>query len=112
MTPSDCIGAIDRQISLHGQPVSVVFVEMSGNTTLSTQAFVRAYRLDELAPGLGITQGDSLAIFSPTGLLAAPRIIRKNDRVNVDGRDRNIEAATPVKILDVVVRWNVQILGS
>jgi hypothetical protein len=106
MTPADAIQSIDRQIAAHGQVAKLERAKpaFSGNIPV----FHRGYRPDELSGG--IQQGDSTAILSPTNLAVAG-VPKRLDKLTVGGRKRNIEAAEPVYMNDVLVRVNLWLRG-
>jgi hypothetical protein len=107
LTPEAAIAALDRQIAQSGQTVILTFVETELTTAIPIPAFVRGYQPQELVGG--IIQGDTLVVVSPTNLIAAPRLLRRNDRVTIAGRVRHIEDVIPVG--DPPVRLNIQVRG-
>ncbi|WP_264045527.1 hypothetical protein [Methylobacterium flocculans] len=104
MTPAAAIAALDRQISAHGQAVTLQRLNPASASGL--RAFFRGYKPDELAGG--IQQGDSTAVLSPTGLGALPKRL---DRLDVSGRVRTIQAVEPVEMKGVLVRVNLWLRG-
>ena len=72
------------------------------------------YRPEELVGG--IVQGDTKVILSPTQILAAswPGTLswpRTGDKIVINGRERNIQAAPPKLIDGAVVRIDLQVRG-
>ncbi|WP_454917312.1 hypothetical protein [Xanthobacter sediminis] len=118
MTPAAAIAALNRQLRLHGQDVVLRrYIVVSGVRTpvdATVRASVRDFRPDELAGG--IVQGDTQVVLSPSGIIAAawpgpqdwPRI---GDRVEIDGRERAVQAAPVVRMAGTVVRINMQVRG-
>lgn len=113
MTPWRAIAMLDRQIRAHGQPVTLRRMVTNGDPVdLQVGAFVRGYKPEELVGG--IAQGDTMVTLSPTSLAgsaleASPP--RRNDKVLVDGRLRNVEMADPVRLAGTLVRLNLQVRG-
>lgn len=109
MTPAQAIAQLDRQIASHGQPVTLRRLSPAASGAL--RAFFRGYRPDELSGG--IQQGDSTAIVSPTGLAASgfPGRPKVNDKLDVSGRTRNVQAVEPVEIDGTLVRLNLWLRG-
>lgn len=115
MSPEQAIAALDRQIAEHGQDVTLRrAVQNEDAIERDARAFVRGYRPDELVGG--IQQGDTQVTISPTSLpqefadTDADRL-RRNDRIVIDGRRRNIEFANPVRMNGVLVRINCLVRG-
>lgn len=111
MTPASAIATLDRLIRADGQNVTIIFVEISGETQFPTRAFSRGYQPHELIGG--IEQGDTLAIISATGLINAPRLPRRNDRLllSATAKMKNIENGTAVDLGEQLVRMNLQLRG-
>lgn len=112
MTPTAAIAALDRQLAAHGQSVTLRRFTGVGSartfTDATVRAFVRDYRPDELAGG--IVQGDTVVTLSPTDV-AAGGLPKIGDKVVIDGRERTVQAAPPVRIAGMVVRINLQVRG-
>lgn len=115
MKPSRAIAMLDRQVANHGQAVTLRrIVPGSSELDASVRAVVRGYRPEQVTDAA--TVGSSSVTVSPTALKgtafeaggAWPTV---GDRVVVDGRVRIIEAAEPLKIDDVVVRFNLVVAG-
>lgn len=122
------LAALDRALARKGE---VITLRRSSGSTPSTffdvelKAIVRGYTPQELIGGL--SQTDSLVIISPNDLARAqwpggqtpqtgmfvsdPRLPRKNDRVIVQGRTRNVETVGPIFVGDEMVRIEMRILG-
>jgi len=103
------IAMLDDQIAENGQDISLVLVAPSSKTTIPCRAFVRQYQPHELTGG--ILQGDTLVVVSPTALVTASRLPRRNDQVIVDGATKHIEYPNPVKLDNQLVRINLQVRG-
>lgn len=119
MTPADAIAILDRQLAEHGQTITLRR-NGSPNVDVSLSAFVRGYEPRELNGG--VVQGDSEVTISPTGIGSWPgalaqsdgsdtKVPRKNDKVLIAGRLRNIEASAPIYIGSTLVRINLQVRG-
>lgn len=119
MTPANAIAKLDAQLAVHGQTITL---RRSGspNVDVSLLAFVRGYEPRELNGG--VVQGDSEVTISPTGIGSWPgalaqsdgtdtKVPRKNDKVVIAGRVRNIEAPMPIYIGSTLVRVNLQVRG-
>lgn len=115
MTPETAIDQLDRQIAAHGEEITLRRVlPNAAALEASMRGVVRGYRPEQITDG--ITLGASQVILSPTALMGTPfeaeeNWPRKNDRIIIDGRVRNIEAPNPIKINDVLVRFNLQVAG-
>lgn len=86
-------------------------------------AVVRGYAPAEVAGS--IAEGDSKIIISPSEIIASGwpgpgvvgaterdrRVPRRGDRIIIAGRARNIEAAAPFYVADVLVRIELQARG-
>jgi hypothetical protein len=119
---------LDAMLRSDGQQVTlrrVVGTTNQANVDCTCRALVRGYRADELAGG--IIQGDSLVILSATDIERAQwpggqpvtsppngldvRVPKKNDKIIIMGRPRNIEAADPVYVDGQLHRINVTVRG-
>lgn len=128
MSPEDCIAALDDALADDGQDVVLRRVVGQGagmvNVDVVCRAVVRPYRLreDELAGG--ISQTVLLVSISPTqiataqwpggsmpGQTVAPSLPRRNDKMIIDGRLRNVEACVPISIGNVAVRYDLSVTG-
>ncbi|WP_336799572.1 hypothetical protein [Kaistia sp. MMO-174] len=108
MTPDAAIAMLDRTVARHGQTV----ILRRATDDLTARGFVRDYKPEEIVGG--IAQGDTNIALSPTQIAgsqfdAAP--IRRNDKVVIRGRVRNVEAADFLLIDDRLVRINLQVRG-
>jgi hypothetical protein len=121
MKPARAIAMLDRQLAAHGQTVTL---RRPGTPAVSADlpAFVRGYKPQELVGA--ITQGDSEVTLSPThiaesgwpGALAQvdgtdAAVPRKGDKVVIQGRLRNVEAAVPIYLAGTLVRVNLTVRG-
>lgn len=115
MTPGAAIAQLDRQVAAHGQEVTLRRVVPNAAAIEATvRGVVRGYRPEQITDG--ITMGASQVILSPSALIGTPFEAeeswpRKNDKVIINGRVRNIEAPDPIKVNDVLVRFNLQVAG-
>lgn len=113
MTPKAAIAMLDRELAKHGQTVVLRRVVANADPlSLTFKAAVRGFQPRDITDG--ITLGMSNVIMSPTSLAGsafAADLPRVNDKISIFGRLRNIEAADPVAINDVIVRINLQVAG-
>jgi len=116
--------ALDRALARKGE---IIIVRRYTSTLVTwfdveCRAFVRGYTPQELIGG--ISQTDSLVTISPTEIFATqwpggqspgssvdPRIPRKNDRVIIQGRVRNIESVGPFFVASELVRIEMRVIG-
>jgi hypothetical protein len=113
MTPADAIAMLDRSLSRNGQDITLRrVVPNASNIDVTVRAFVRGYQPEEIVGG--VQYGDSLVILSPSSLLntAWPDpLVKRLDKVVVDGRLRTVENAWPVNVNGEIVRINLQVRG-
>ena len=119
---------LDAMLRSDGQQVTlrrVVGTTNQTNVDCQCWAFVRGYKAAELAGS--IIQGDSAVILSATDIIAAqwpggqavtsppgvtdPRVPRKGDKVLIEGKARNVEAADPIYVAGDLHRINLQVRG-
>lgn len=123
---ADAIAALDEALADVGQDIRLQ--RLTGSQAIpfevKCRAIVRGYAPDELING--ITQQDSFVILGPTEIdrkgwpgpqsSADPsnvdrRIPRKLDRVFINGKPRNVEAAVGIYVDDTLVRIEMRVLG-
>ncbi|MBN8958578.1 MAG: hypothetical protein J0H17_18735 [Rhizobiales bacterium] len=112
MTPADAIAMLDRQLAAHGEDVVLRRGLAAAPTKTGTvRAFVRGYKPEELVSG--ITQKDSLAVVSPTGLAAIswPGDVIEGDFVTINGRARRVAAVGVFKVAGTPARYELQVTG-
>lgn len=124
MTPDEAIADLNQALVEDGQPIRLQrLVNVGGSqmpTEVTCQAFVRGYQPQELVGG--ITQQDVKVIFSPTEIIAASwqsgrpanedtRVPMKGNRVFINGRARNVEAAAGLYMAGDLVRIEMQCRG-
>lgn len=113
MTPKEAIRMLDDAVKDHGQTITLRRVVPNAASIEATmRAAVRGYRPEQITDG--ITIGSSQVILSPTALKGTPFEAdwpRKNDKVVINGRVRNVEAPDPAMIDDVLVRMNLVVAG-
>lgn len=128
-------GAIDRadlDQELAAEGSDAVLARITGTTNQARfEAVVRAYAAGYMPRELGdqIIQGDTKVTISPTDIertgwpgaqVATPpgtpisdaRVPRKGDKITIQGRERNIEAATPWYVNGELVRIDLQTRGQ
>lgn len=114
MTPAEAIGALDRQLSSHGQKVTVRrYTAPSGTPRPKTElvdvpAFVRAVKKEELVGNIDSTFSN--VTLSPTNILSMWPIV-KGDKLVIEGRERNVEIVKPIKLGDAFVRCDLVVAG-
>ncbi len=120
------IVALDRALAKVGQDIRLQ--RLTGTQSIpfevTCRAVVRGYAPNELING--ITQQDSFVILSPTEIDAKGwpgpqssadpsnidrRVPRKGDRAFINGKARNVEAATGLYVDDTLVRIEMRVLG-
>jgi hypothetical protein len=122
------VSQLDRSLAVDGE--DFVLRRVVGNTNQANvdvvcRGFIRGYMPEELTTT--IIQGDSKIIMSPTQIIAAqwpgglpvissnaaldPRVPRRNDKTIVQGKPRNIEAASPIYLANELVRIELQVRG-
>jgi len=117
---------LDQELAAEGS--DALLVRITGTTNQARfEARVRAYAVGYLPRELGdqIIQGDTKVTISPTDLERAGwpgaqvgtpvgdvRVPRKGDKIVLEGRERNIEAATPWYINGELVRIDLQCRGQ
>ncbi len=118
MTPETAVAALDRHLARNGAPATLRRYTGLGAARVASdvtvQAHVRGYAPEELVGG--IVQGGSKAILSPTQIAAAawpgpqgwPEV---GDKLVVDGRERNVTGAVPMRMAGRVVRIELQVDG-
>lgn len=120
MTPAAAIADLDAQLATDGH--DIVVQRVTGGTTVAqavtVRAFVRGYQPQELVNG--ITQQDAKVILSPTGLAAFNsgaaagldvKVPIKGNRMVINGRARNVEAAVGIYMAGTLVRIEARVLG-
>lgn len=119
---------LDKSLLVDGEDVTlrrVVGTTNQVNIDVVCRAFVRRYQAQELAGT--IIQGDSQLILSPSQIIAAQwpgglsptasdaaldhRVPRKDDKVVVQGKTRNVEMAAPIYVANELVRIELQVRG-
>jgi formylmethanofuran dehydrogenase subunit D len=106
MTPAAAIAMLDRQLSAHGQTVTVK--NRDASVSASVRAHVRVAKEDEIA---GLRQQVWWkVILSPTGL-SALLPIKKGFSVTIEDTERAVELAAPIRMDDVLVRIDLMVAG-
>lgn len=125
MTPAQAIADLDDALSEAGEPCVLRRPGFAGMTPdpvdVAVMARVRTYRPAQIVGA--ILQGDSVAVLSPTEIIAAgwpgadpgdgtdARVPREGDQIVVAGRVRSIVSADPVYMAGALVRINLQVRG-
>jgi hypothetical protein len=127
MSPDVALASLDAKLASVG--VTITLQRLTAGPggvqipfSVDCKAFVRGYRPEELVGG--ISQQDSFVVLSPSEISARgwpgaatkpttldPRVPVKNDKIVIDGRSRNIEAAVGISIGDTLVRIELQVKG-
>lgn len=118
MKPAELV-ALDDALRMVGQSITLRRRIGTGSTFVDVpcRAIVRGYDPRELVGG--ITQTDSKVILSPTdldvptwpGAAGGTLLPRKGDLAVIAGRSRNVEAASPFYVRDILVRIELRVLG-
>jgi hypothetical protein len=125
---NEFVAALDAHLLRAGNDITLRRVTGSApgvsNVDVTVRAAVRSYQPQELVGG--IAQTDSLAIISPTQIaalpwpgngevasatVADPALPRRNDKLVIAGRVRNIEAVMPIYLDGVLVRIELRVNG-
>jgi hypothetical protein len=122
------IADLDSALAEAGQDVILRRIVGSGtalvNIDVKCRASVRTYRLKEEQIDAGIATAVQLVTISPTqineaqwpggglpGQSVSPSIPRRNDKMIIDGRPRNVEAVEPMSVGNQIVRFNLEVVG-
>ncbi|ASP70433.1 hypothetical protein CDO28_01920 [Sinorhizobium meliloti] len=113
MTPAQAIGALDRQLAVHGETIKLRRGTKDAPAfILVVSGFVRGYKASDAIPDSGITQKDSKVIVSPSDLAGWPSPLPKDgDWCEIDGQFRQIVSHDHLKLDNVVVRIELQVKG-
>lgn len=125
MTPAECIDDLDRELRSCGEDVVLCRMQLiAGVQSIAEQvtcrAFVRGYEPNQMMGG--ITQQDSRVVISPTEIIASGwtsgkpanedrRVPMKNNKVIIQGKVRNVEAAVGKYVANELVRIEMRVLG-
>lgn len=112
-TPAGMIARLDAALGRRGETVIVRrYTAPSGTprpkTDITVTASVRAIKAEELIGELDMAA--SVVVLSPTGL-ASLLPLRKGDKIDVQGRERNIELPRPILVQNTLVRINLMVAG-
>ncbi len=112
-TPAVAIADLDKALAETGQNVTLRrYTAPSGSprpkTDLGVRAFVRPLKDEELVGRFDHTY--SKVIFSPTDS-AALLPMKKDDKVVIDDRERNVEFPKHIRYQDVLVRIELLVAG-
>lgn len=112
MTPQQAISALDRQLAVHGQDVTLRSYTGSGEdrepSDVTVRALARDYRPADA--GGGVVQGMTKFTMSPTQIVseAWPSI---GDFIVWQGREYRVAAAPRIELQGEVVRIDVEAEG-
>lgn len=129
MTPTSAVAMLDRQLAAHGEDIRLQWLTAGPSgaqipVEVKCRAFVRGYSPEQLIGG--ITQDQSQVTISPTEIIAqgwpgpalsnaAPeqdrRIPRKDARVFIKDKPRNVEAAQGIYLGGELVRIDMRVKG-
>lgn len=114
MTPASIIADLDASLLRAGEIVTVRrYTAPSGSPRPKTDiedvpASVRAVKPEEMVGDIKATY--SKVVLSPTGLsLLLP--LKKDDKIVIQGRERNIEHPGPIFVRGQLVRMNLTVAG-
>lgn len=103
MMPAQAIAALDRQLAAHGESINW----HRGSITVPCTAIIRGYRSQEISGA--VQQGDRAVTLSPSMLDTLPEGPQRGDRLELaDGTVLHCEDAVPVRVDNVIVRWNAR----
>ncbi len=102
MKPSHAIAMLDRQLTRHGQNVSV---RRGVGAVRSGPGFVRGYEVEKIA-GL-ITLADRKVILSPTDF--GSDLPRAGDDFSTAGKLGKVQDVEPIHLADVLVRIEMRV---
>lgn len=114
MTPASIISDLDASLVRAGETVTVRRYTAPGGTPRpkieeeGIPASVRAVRPEEMVGDIKATF--SKVVLSPTGL-ASLLPLKKDDKIVIQGRERNIEHPGPIFVQGVLVRMNLTVAG-
>lgn len=113
MNPASAKASLRRQLSEHGQDIVLRrYTAPSGNPRpsddLPVRAFVRAVKAEEIVGRIDSTFSN--VAFDPDDA-AGLWPVRKDDKVVIDGKTRNVEVVKPVTLAGVLVRCDLVVAG-
>lgn len=115
----DLIANLGRALQSAGQDIVLRRVTGGVNYDATVRAAVRSFSPEEIAGGIAATAAK--VVISPTQIAAAgwpgdgesgspdPSIPRRNDKVVIAGRVRNVEAVNAIFVANVLVRIVLQV---
>lgn len=126
---SDYVAALDGALADAGEDIilrrTVGTGAAAANVDVTVRASVRAFAPDELVGA--ILQSDSMAIISPTQIIAAqwpggqptsaaihradPRVPKVGDKAIIQGRIRNVTFVEPILVAGELVRIELTVAG-
>lgn len=114
MNPDTIIADLDASLLRAGEVVTIRrYTASSGTPRPKTDiehvpASVRAVKPEEMVGDIKATF--SKVVLSPTGL-ASLLPLKKDDKIVIQGRERNIEHPGPIFVQGVLVRMNLTVAG-
>jgi hypothetical protein len=114
MNPESIIADLDASLLRTGEKVTVRrYTASSGTPRPKTDidnvpAAVRAVKPEEMVGDIKATH--SRVVLSPSGL-ASLLPLKKDDKIVIQGRERNIDHPGPIFLQGVLVRMNLMVAG-
>jgi|SRR6202049_2538789 len=129
--PAACIAALDEALALTGENVLlrrvIGSIPNAVNVDVICRASVRTWRLAEEGLVATVARAVIIVAISPTQIAEAQwpggaqseldnpdidkSIPRRFDRCDVKGQMRNIEAVEPIMVNNVIVRYDMRMMG-
>jgi hypothetical protein len=118
VSPEDAIAALDRILDRYGEDVTLTTI--ADGLQCQCRAFVRGGPTQEIERNIAPAQADIKVIMSATALtrlaqrpaVGDPLLPRRNDKVTVHGRQRNIESVAPIYPSGELVRVDLTVRGG
>jgi hypothetical protein len=117
VTPAAAIAALDRQLAVHGETVTLRRDTAGPGAatvalTVELRAIVRGFTPAD-QEGFAV-QGDTILVISPTEMTARQWCWppQAGDHVTLRGYDRVVRAPDLVRVDDVLVRINLAVRGA
>lgn len=113
MTPAEAKEMLKTQLASHGQDITLRRYTAASGTPrpsddLPVRAFVRAVKAEEIVGRIDSTFSN--VAFDPEDA-GALWPVRKDDKVMIDGKTRNVEVVKPITLAGVLVRCDLVVAG-